>query len=74
MRASLQDPGFNIVARIERLPVARWHHWMRSVVGTAMFFDAFDAISIAYVLPVLIPLWKLSPQDIGGMISIGYAG
>ncbi len=74
MRPSPQDPGFNIVARIERLPVSRWHHWMRSIVGTAMFFDAFDAIAIAYVLPVLIPLWKLGPQEIGGMISIGYAG
>ncbi|MBV8536954.1 MAG: MFS transporter, partial [Alphaproteobacteria bacterium] len=50
MRADLKDPGFNIVARIERLPISRWHHWMRSVVGTAMFFDAFDAIAIAYVL------------------------
>jgi putative MFS transporter len=72
--ANAPDHDYHIVARIERLPISRWHSWMRSVVGTAMFFDGFDGVAIAYVLPVLIPLWKLSPQDIGGMISIGYAG
>ena len=24
------------------------------------FFDAFDALAIAFVLPVLVPLWKLT--------------
>jgi putative MFS transporter len=68
------DPGYRISARLERLPVAWWHTRMRLIVGSATFFDAFDAIAIAYVLPVLIPLWKLSPAEIGAMISIGYAG
>jgi putative MFS transporter len=47
---------------------------MRSVVGSAMFFDGFDGVAVAYVLPVLIPLWHMSPGDIGWMISMGYAG
>jgi len=68
------DPGYRISARLERLPVAWWHTRMRLIVGSATFFDAFDAIAIAYVLPVLIPLWRLAPAEIGAMISIGYAG
>jgi putative MFS transporter len=63
-----------IAARIERLPFSPWHVKVRVVMGVATFFDAFDALAIAYVLPVLIPLWKLTPGEIGLLISIGFAG
>ncbi len=63
-----------IVARIERLPFTRFHLKARLIIGTATFFDAFDALAIAYVLPVLIPLWRLGPTDIGTLISVGYVG
>jgi putative MFS transporter len=65
---------FQIAARMERLPVAGWHHLMRLLVGSANFSDAFDALTVAYVLPVLVPLWKLSPLETGALISIGYVG
>jgi len=64
----------NVVARIERLPTSWWHVKTRIIVGVATFFDAFDAIAIATVLPVLVPMWKLSGPDIGFMISAGYVG
>lgn len=51
----------DIVARIERLPLSGWHIRTRLVVGIATFFDAFDALSIAYVLPALIRPWGLQP-------------
>ncbi|MBC7341590.1 MAG: MFS transporter [Clostridia bacterium] len=47
---------------------------MRLIVGIATFFDAFDAVSIAYVLPVIIPLWKIAPTHVGLLISVGYVG
>jgi putative MFS transporter len=63
-----------IAARIERLPLSPWHLKLRVVMGVATFFDAFDALAIAYVLPVLIGLWKLAPAQIGLLISTGFAG
>jgi MFS transporter, putative metabolite:H+ symporter len=63
-----------VVARLERLPPSRWHVRIRSIIGVAWFFDAFDALAIAYVLPVLIGLWKLSPLEIGSLIAVGYVG
>src|ERR1700722_10470851 len=63
-----------LVARIERLPRTFWHLKTRIIVGTATFFDGFDAITIAYVLPVLIGMWKLQPSQIGLLISSGYIG
>ena len=69
-RSSADD----IVARLERLPTSWWQVKARIIVGVATFFDAFDALSIASILPVIGPLWKLTPQEIGFMISAGFVG
>lgn len=64
----------DVAARIERLPFSRWHLKARILIGTATFFDAFDALTIAQVLPVLRPLWHLSGPQVGLLISTGYLG
>lgn len=63
-----------ILARMERLPLSYWQIRTRIVVGTATFFDAFDALSIAYVLPAIGPLWHLTFGDVTWLISAGYVG
>ena len=63
-----------IVARLERLPLSSWQIKTRVIVGTATFFDAFDALAIAFILPAIIPLWQMKPADIGWLISMGYVG
>ena len=64
----------SIVARIERLPFSSWHARILSIVGVANFFDAFDLLTIAFVLPVLVGLWHIGLQQIGLLISIGFLG
>src|SRR5271168_1133934 len=64
----------DVVARIERLPISFWHIRTRIIIGVATFFDAFDALAIAFVLPVLVPMWKLNGPQIGFLISAGYIG
>jgi putative MFS transporter len=64
----------NVVARIERLPTSWWHVRTRIIVGVATFFDAFDSLAIATVLPVLVPMWKIAPPQIGLLISAGFLG
>jgi MFS transporter, putative metabolite:H+ symporter len=63
-----------IAARIDRLPVSPWHLKMRVILGVATFFDAFDVLAIAYVVPVLIGEWKIGPPQIGAMLAIGFVG
>jgi putative MFS transporter len=63
-----------VVARIERLPVSWWQVKTRIIIGTATFFDAFDALAIASVLPAIVPMWKLTPPQIGFVISAGFLG
>jgi putative MFS transporter len=64
----------SIVGRIERLPTTSWHFKIRAIIGTATFFDGFDAVAIAFVLPTLIGLWKLQPTEIGLLLTSGFAG
>lgn len=64
----------DVAARIERLPVSWWHIKARIIIGVATFFDAFDALAIAFVLPVLVRAWKLNGPQIGLLISAGYLG
>jgi len=63
-----------ISARLERLPLSRWHVKTRVLVGVATFFDGFDQLMIAYALPVLIPYFRLNPGLIAWTIAIGGIG
>jgi len=69
-----QAARYQIAERLERLPISPWHTKIRTIIAFAWFFDAFDALAIAYVLPAIIPLWHIPQPQIGGLISIGYAG
>ena len=63
-----------IVARIERLPPSRWSVRTRVIVGFATFFDGFDGLALAYVLPALFPLWHIAPQQAGLLFTAGAIG
>ena len=56
------------------MPFTRWHLRARVIMGSATFFDAFDALSLAFVLPVLVRLWGITPVQIGWLIATGYLG
>jgi len=71
-RAKADAPS--LLARLESIPFSRWHLRARLIVGSATFFDAFDALSLAFVLPVLVRLWAITPTEIGWLIAIGYLG
>jgi putative MFS transporter len=64
----------DLIRRIESVPFSRWHTKARVIMGSATFFDAFDALSLAFVLPVLIGLWHIEPMQIGYLIGVSYAG
>jgi MFS transporter, putative metabolite:H+ symporter len=63
-----------VLARIERLPLSAWQIRTRLIVGAATFFDAFDALAMTYVLPAVVPAWKLTPAEISWLISAGFLG
>ena len=63
-----------LIARIERLPVTRRLMFLRMIVGIATFFDAYTVLAIAFAMPQLVSEWKLTPTEVGMIISAGYIG
>jgi putative MFS transporter len=63
-----------LVARIERLPVTPRLLLLRGIVGIATFFDAYTVLAIAFAMPQLVSEWKLTPTEVGMIISAGYVG
>jgi MFS transporter, putative metabolite:H+ symporter len=63
-----------LLSRLEQIPTSRWLIYARVVMGSATFFDAFNALSIAFVLPVLVPLWHITAPEVGIMIGASYVG
>ena len=63
-----------LVARLERLPVTRRLLLLRVIVGIATFFDAYTVLAIAFAMPQLVSEWRLSPTEVGMIISAGYVG
>ena len=72
-RPSAADAA-SLLARMEQVPFSRWHANARIVMGSATFFDAFNALSLAFALPTLIRLWHISPKQSGLLISASYVG
>jgi MFS transporter, putative metabolite:H+ symporter len=63
-----------LLARMENVPFSRWHATARVIMGSATFFDAFNSLSLAFALPILIRLWHVSPGQSGFLIASSYAG
>ncbi len=68
------EASADVIARLERLPLTPFHMKLRFVVGAATFFDLFDAIMMAFVVPALITPWRLTPPEISALISAAYVG
>ena len=70
--AELSGPG--ILARLERIPVGRWHLKVRVVLAVALFFDAFDLLAISFALPAFVNEWRLTPAQVGWVLSAAFFG
>ncbi len=63
-----------LLARMESVPFTLWHAKARVVMGSATFFDAFNALSLAFALPILVKLWHITPAQSGVLIGTAYIG
>jgi putative MFS transporter len=63
-----------LIARIESVPFSKWHIRPRVIMGSATFFDAFTALSLASATPVLVKEWGLSPAQVGYLLAASYIG
>ena len=73
-RAADSVKAAELIARIESVPFSRWHVRPRVIMGSATFFDAFSALSLASATPVLVRLWHLTPAQVGYLLAASYIG
>src|ERR1700730_15680828 len=64
----------SIAARIESLPSSQWNQRIAVLLGAATFFDAFDALTVAFIMPSILLEWHLSTINAAWLVSAGYAG
>src|SRR5262245_36046272 len=70
----IETDATTLLSRLESVPFSRWHIKARVIVGSATFFDAFCALSLAFALPSLISAWRITPGQSGMLISSSYIG
>lgn len=64
----------DIISRLERIPVGKFHYKLLLITGLGWMFDAMDTGIIAFVLPALAKQWGLSTAQMGYIGSIGLVG
>jgi MFS transporter, putative metabolite:H+ symporter len=58
-----------VTARLERLPFARFHLHMASVLSVGTFFDAFDTVMIGVVLVLIIQSLHIGSFEAGLLVG-----
>lgn len=64
----------SVTQRLENLPLGAWHWRLLGIIAVGWAFDAMDTGIIAFVLPKLMGIWKLSSAQVGFIGSIGLIG
>lgn len=60
--------------RLDKVPLSRFHWRLLAVSGIGWMFDSMDVGIISFVVATLAVQWKLSPDQVAWMISIGLLG
>jgi putative MFS transporter len=72
---ALAGSDLSVLKRIERLPFSRFHWRLLWMGGLGYTFDAMDGAMIAFILPAVSSLWRLTNQQtglLGSSAMIGY--
>lgn len=68
------SPSVQIAARLDRLPLSKFHYKLLVINGCAWSFDAFDVGLVTFIATALIQDWQLSPAQVGILLSSGLFG
>jgi putative MFS transporter len=63
-----------IAARVDRLPVSRFHRRLLLLISLPFFFDISDIFTFSYAAPALVKEWGLTISQIAMLTSAGFFG
>src|SRR5580693_6589628 len=64
----------DIGARLDRLPVSRFHFVLLGIAAASLLFDGLDGVVMTYVLANLRTVWRIDVATIGVVSAIGFGG
>ena len=64
----------DLVSRIQRLPIGKFHYTLLWVIGLGWMFDAMDTGLISFILAKMAEDWHMPPTEKGWVVSIGFVG
>jgi MFS transporter, putative metabolite:H+ symporter len=68
------NPPDDIGARLDRLPVSRFHFVLLGIAAASLLFDGLDGVLMTFVLSNLRTVWQISVSTIGVVSAIGFGG
>ena len=64
----------DLISRVQRLPIGKFHYTLLWVIGLGWMFDAMDTGLISFILAKMAEDWQMSPAEKGWVVSIGFVG
>jgi MFS transporter, putative metabolite:H+ symporter len=74
MDGNMHGMPAGIVARLDRLPVSRFHFVLLVIGAASLFFDTLDGLVMTFVLSNLRTVWAIDVAAIGMVSATGFAG
>lgn len=68
------ETSITVAAKLDRLPLSRFHYKLLIINGCAWAFDAFDVGLVTFIATALIQAWNLSSAQVGILLSSGLLG
>jgi len=66
--------GAELLGRMERIPLTRFHLRIASILGVGTFFDSFDTLVIAVAMTAVLGTFGADVGVAGFLIAAGYLG
>jgi putative MFS transporter len=63
-----------LLARVERIPLTRFHLRIASILGVSTFFDSFDALILSVALTAVLASLGAPMSVAGVLIAAGFVG
>ena len=64
----------DLVSRVQRLPIGKFHYTLLWVIGLGWMFDAMDTGLISFILTTMADEWQMSAAEKGWVVSITFIG
>lgn len=64
----------DLVSRVQRLPIGKFHYTLLWVIGLGWMFDAMDTGLISFILTTMADEWQMSAAQKGLVVSITFVG